>query len=105
MCVFVCVQVQIATLMQLQGTRTDPAQLERLQSMLTEKNEEIHNLVTKLQRLEKSQVTYSMTLTGYLCGKKLPNVTTFRLCVCVVCVAAVKVSAICTCPVRGGRPR
>ena len=86
MCVCVCVQVQIATLMQLQGTRTDPAQLERLQSMLTEKNEEIHNLVTKLQRLEKSQVTYSMTLTGYLVGKKLPNVTTFRLCVCVWCV-------------------
>ncbi|CAL8264308.1 unnamed protein product [Lota lota] len=49
-------KVQIATLMQLQGTRADPAQLERLQSMLTEKNEEIHNLVTKLQRLEKFEM-------------------------------------------------
>uniref|UniRef100_A0A8C5CVZ7 Protein Spindly n=1 Tax=Gadus morhua TaxID=8049 RepID=A0A8C5CVZ7_GADMO len=49
-------KVQIATLMQLQGTRADPAQLERLQSMLTEKNEEIHNLVIKLQRLEKSEM-------------------------------------------------
>ncbi|KAG7278053.1 hypothetical protein CRUP_003715 [Coryphaenoides rupestris] len=49
-------KVQIATLMQLQGTRANPAQLERLQSMLSEKNEEIHNLVTKLQRLEKVEM-------------------------------------------------
>ncbi|KAK0154238.1 Protein Spindly [Merluccius polli] len=49
-------KVQIATLMQLQGTRADPNQLERLQSMLSEKNEEIHNLVTKLQRLEKVEM-------------------------------------------------
>ncbi|KAM9794927.1 protein Spindly [Neosynchiropus ocellatus] len=44
---------QIATLMQLQGTRADPAQMERLQFMLSEKNGEIQNLMTKLQRLEK----------------------------------------------------
>ncbi|CAJ1057977.1 protein Spindly [Xyrichtys novacula] len=49
-------KVQIATLMQLQGSRADPAQLERLQSMLTEKNGEIQNLMTKLQRLEKMEM-------------------------------------------------
>ncbi|XP_032410431.1 protein Spindly isoform X1 [Xiphophorus hellerii] len=46
---------QIATLMQLQGSRADPAQLERLQSMLLEKNAEIQSLMTKLQRLEKME--------------------------------------------------
>ncbi|XP_061582431.1 protein Spindly [Cololabis saira] len=49
-------KVQIATLMQLQGSRADPAQLERLQSMLSEKNGEIQNLMSKLQRLEKVEV-------------------------------------------------
>ncbi|XP_034399739.1 protein Spindly isoform X2 [Cyclopterus lumpus] len=49
-------KVQIATLMQLQGSRADPAQLERLQSMLSEKNGEIQNLITKLQRLEKVEM-------------------------------------------------
>ncbi|KAM8732766.1 protein Spindly [Acanthopagrus schlegelii] len=49
-------KVQIATLMQLQGSRADPAQLERLQSMLSEKNGEIQNLMTKLQRLEKVEM-------------------------------------------------
>lgn len=49
-------QVQIATLMQLQGSRADSAQVERLQSMLSEKNGEIQNLVVKLQRLEKVEV-------------------------------------------------
>lgn len=53
------IQVQIATLMQLQGSRADPAQLERLQSMLSEKNGEIQNLMTKLQRLEKVEVSTS----------------------------------------------
>ncbi|XP_068182056.1 protein Spindly [Antennarius striatus] len=46
-------KVQIATLMQLLGSRADPAQQERLQAMLAEKNGEIQNLMTKLQRLEK----------------------------------------------------
>lgn len=57
-CVFViaCAQVQIATLMQLQGSRADSAQVERLQSMLSEKNGEIQNLMVKLQRLEKVEV-------------------------------------------------
>ncbi|KAE8277638.1 Protein Spindly-A [Larimichthys crocea] len=47
---------QIATLMQLQSSRADPAQLERLQSMLSEKNGEIQSLMTKLQRLEKVEM-------------------------------------------------
>ncbi|CAB1337004.1 unnamed protein product [Coregonus sp. 'balchen'] len=50
-------KVQIATLMQLQGSRADPAQLERLQSMLSEKNSEIQALMIKLQRLEKVEMT------------------------------------------------
>ncbi|XP_008298421.1 protein Spindly isoform X2 [Stegastes partitus] len=49
-------KVQIATLMQLQGSRADPAQLERLQAMLSEKNGEIQSLMTKLQRLEKVEM-------------------------------------------------
>ncbi|KAL3045340.1 hypothetical protein OYC64_013584 [Pagothenia borchgrevinki] len=49
-------KVHIATLMQLQGSRADPAQLERLQSMLSEKNGEIQNLMMKLQRLEKVEM-------------------------------------------------
>lgn len=71
-CMFV--QVQIATLMQLQGSRADPAQLERLQSMLSEKNGEIQNLMTKLQRLEKVEVSaggHSSLLEKEMKGK--PN--------------------------------
>ncbi|XP_034036783.1 protein Spindly [Thalassophryne amazonica] len=49
-------KVQIATLMQLQGARADPAQLERLQAMLSEKNGEIQNLMIKVQRLEKVEM-------------------------------------------------
>ncbi|XP_034545003.1 protein Spindly [Notolabrus celidotus] len=51
-------KVQVATLMQLQGSRADPAQLERLQMMLSEKNGEIQNLMTKLQRLEKVEIMF-----------------------------------------------
>ncbi|KAJ8352424.1 hypothetical protein SKAU_G00239000 [Synaphobranchus kaupii] len=50
-------KVQIATLMQLQGSRADIGQLERLQSMLSEKNSEIEALVVKLRRLEKLEIT------------------------------------------------
>lgn len=46
-------KVHIATLMQLQGARADPVQLERLQAMLCEKNAEIQNLMTKLRHMEK----------------------------------------------------
>lgn len=49
-------KVQIATQMQLQGSRADPAQLERLQSMVSERNGEIQNLMSKLQRLEKVEM-------------------------------------------------
>ncbi|KAM4621366.1 protein Spindly [Polymixia lowei] len=49
-------KLQIATLMQLQGSRADPAQFERLQSMLLEKTGEIQNLTAKLQRLEKVEM-------------------------------------------------
>ncbi|KAL7885996.1 hypothetical protein AOLI_G00062910 [Acnodon oligacanthus] len=46
-------KVQISNLMQLQGARADPAQLERLQFMLSEKNSEIETLMRKVQQLEK----------------------------------------------------
>ncbi|XP_061643136.1 protein Spindly isoform X3 [Phyllopteryx taeniolatus] len=49
-------KVHIATLMQLRCSRADPSQLDRLQSMLSEKNDEIHNLMNKIQRLEKVEV-------------------------------------------------
>ncbi|XP_030622784.1 protein Spindly [Chanos chanos] len=50
-------KVQIATLMQLQGSRADPAQLERLQFMLLEKNNEIESLMMKVRQLEKAEVS------------------------------------------------
>uniref|UniRef100_A0A8C2H9F0 Protein Spindly n=2 Tax=Cyprinus carpio TaxID=7962 RepID=A0A8C2H9F0_CYPCA len=50
-------KMQIATLMQLQGNRADPAQLERLQFMLSEKNNEIESLMMKVRELEKEKMT------------------------------------------------
>lgn len=55
------VQVHIATLMQLQGARADPVQLERLQTMLCEKNTEIQNLLTKVRQMEKEEVRTETT--------------------------------------------
>uniref|UniRef100_A0A4W5NQ94 Spindle apparatus coiled-coil protein 1 n=1 Tax=Hucho hucho TaxID=62062 RepID=A0A4W5NQ94_9TELE len=52
-------KIQIATMMQLQGSRADPAQLECLQSMLSEKNSEIQALKIKLCRPEKVEVMFS----------------------------------------------
>lgn len=49
-------QVQIAALMQLQGAGADPEQLERMQSMLSQKNSEIEALMTKVRQLEADQV-------------------------------------------------
>ncbi len=49
--------MQLATLMQLQGNRADPAQLERLQFMLSEKNNEIESLMMKVRELEKEKVS------------------------------------------------
>ncbi|XP_053320101.1 protein Spindly [Spea bombifrons] len=48
-------KVQIATLLQLKGSQTDPGQLERLQSMVAQKNSEIETLVMKVRQLEKCQ--------------------------------------------------
>lgn len=67
-------QVQIATLVQLQGSRADPAQLERLQSMLSEKNSEIQALVIKLRRLEKVEVKASCLLSFQLKSCTLQHV-------------------------------
>ncbi|KAF4104872.1 protein Spindly isoform X2 [Onychostoma macrolepis] len=50
-------KMQIATLMQLQGNRADPAQIERLQFMLSEKNNEIESLMMKVRELEKEKMT------------------------------------------------
>uniref|UniRef100_A0A8C7QF43 Spindle apparatus coiled-coil protein 1 n=1 Tax=Oncorhynchus mykiss TaxID=8022 RepID=A0A8C7QF43_ONCMY len=47
------------TMMQLQGSRAGPAHLERLQSMLSEKNSEIQALKIKLRRPEKVEVISS----------------------------------------------
>lgn len=55
------VQVHIATLIQLQGARADPIQLERLQTMLCEKNTEIQNLLTKVRQMEKEEVRTETT--------------------------------------------
>lgn len=49
-------KMQIATLMQLQGNRADPAQLERLQFMLSDKNKEIESLMMKVRELEKEKM-------------------------------------------------
>ncbi|KAE8614453.1 hypothetical protein XENTR_v10008167 [Xenopus tropicalis] len=48
-------KVQIATLLQLKGSQSDPEQLERLQAMVAQKNSEIETLVMKVRQLEKSQ--------------------------------------------------
>ncbi|TSQ81063.1 Protein Spindly [Bagarius yarrelli] len=46
-------KVQISNLIQLQGIRADPAQLERLQFMLSEKHSEIETLMKKVEKLEQ----------------------------------------------------
>ncbi|CAI9562882.1 unnamed protein product, partial [Staurois parvus] len=48
-------KVQIATLLQLKGSQMDPDQMERLQSMVEQKNSEIEKLLVKVRHLEKSQ--------------------------------------------------
>lgn len=48
--------MQISNVMQLQRIRADPAQLERLHFMLSEKNSEIETLMKKVQQLEKVEV-------------------------------------------------
>ncbi|XP_075712513.1 protein Spindly isoform X2 [Rhinoderma darwinii] len=51
-------KVQIATLLQLKGSQTDPEQLVRLQSMVAQKNSEVEKLLSKLRQLEKWQQNY-----------------------------------------------
>ncbi|XP_078065997.1 protein Spindly isoform X2 [Mustelus asterias] len=51
-------KMQIATMLQIKGLQSDPGQLERLQSMLAQKNNEIQALVVKLRRLEKMEINY-----------------------------------------------
>ncbi|XP_066447201.1 protein Spindly-like [Eleutherodactylus coqui] len=53
-----CSVVQIATLLQLKGSQTDPEQLERLQSMVAQKNSEVEKLLTKVGHLEKCKQSY-----------------------------------------------
>ncbi|XP_073445568.1 protein Spindly isoform X2 [Dendrobates tinctorius] len=48
-------KVQIATLLQLKGSHIDPEQLERLQSMVAQKNTEVEKLLVKVRQLEKCQ--------------------------------------------------
>ncbi|XP_063046652.1 protein Spindly [Engraulis encrasicolus] len=48
-------KVQIAALMQLQGSGADSEQLERMQSLLSQKNAEIEALLTKVRQLESDQ--------------------------------------------------
>ncbi|XP_040298759.1 protein Spindly [Bufo bufo] len=48
-------KVQIATLLQLKGSQTDPEQLERLQSMVAQKNSEVEKLLLRVRQLEKCQ--------------------------------------------------
>ncbi|XP_069826655.1 protein Spindly isoform X2 [Dendropsophus ebraccatus] len=48
-------KVQIATLLQLKGSKCDPEQLERLQSMIAQKNSEVEKLLVKVRQLEKCQ--------------------------------------------------
>ncbi|XP_042195367.1 protein Spindly isoform X1 [Callorhinchus milii] len=53
-------KMQIATLLQLKGSHSDPGQLERLQSMLAQKNNEIQALLVKLRRLEKQEMNHDL---------------------------------------------
>ncbi|KAI5105045.1 protein Spindly isoform X1 [Silurus meridionalis] len=57
-------KVQISNMMQLQGIRADPAQLERLQFMLSEKTSELETLMKKVQQLEKVKVALENQSTG-----------------------------------------
>lgn len=46
----------MATLLQLKGSQAEFDQLERLQSMLEQKNGEIEDLLMKVRQLEKFKV-------------------------------------------------
>ncbi|XP_023791930.1 protein Spindly [Cyanistes caeruleus] len=51
-------KLQMATLLQLKGSQAEFDQLERLQSMLEQKNGEIEDLLMKVRQLEKFKLMY-----------------------------------------------
>ncbi|KAM8994301.1 protein Spindly isoform 1-T1 [Ara ararauna] len=51
-------KLQMATLLQLRGSQAEFEQLERLQSMLEQKNGEIQDLLMKVRQLEKFKTLY-----------------------------------------------
>ncbi|XP_048346708.1 protein Spindly isoform X2 [Sphaerodactylus townsendi] len=51
------VKLQMATLLRMKGSQGELDQLERLQSMLQQKNGEIEELIMKVKQLEKSKIT------------------------------------------------
>ncbi|XP_030359519.1 protein Spindly isoform X2 [Strigops habroptila] len=51
-------KLQMATLLQLKGSKAEFEQLERLQSMLEQKNGEIEDLLLKVRQLEKFKTLY-----------------------------------------------
>ncbi|XP_030916447.1 protein Spindly [Geospiza fortis] len=56
--VFYCNALEMATLLQLKGSQAEFDQLERLQSMLEQKNGEIEDLLMKVRQLEKFKSLY-----------------------------------------------
>uniref|UniRef100_A0A8C0V2U6 Protein Spindly n=1 Tax=Cyanistes caeruleus TaxID=156563 RepID=A0A8C0V2U6_CYACU len=57
-------KLQMATLLQLKGSQAEFDQLERLQSMLEQKNGEIEDLLMKVRQLEKFKVCFSIKMHG-----------------------------------------
>uniref|UniRef100_A0A8C3JT23 Protein Spindly n=1 Tax=Calidris pygmaea TaxID=425635 RepID=A0A8C3JT23_9CHAR len=51
-------ELQMATLLQMKGSQAECEQLERLQSMLEQKNGEIEDLLMKVRQLEKFKTLY-----------------------------------------------
>uniref|UniRef100_A0A803Y4H8 Protein Spindly n=1 Tax=Meleagris gallopavo TaxID=9103 RepID=A0A803Y4H8_MELGA len=51
-------ELQMATLLQMKGSQAEFEQLERLQSMLEQKNGEIEDLLVKVRQLEKFKTLY-----------------------------------------------
>nr|XP_009688550.1 PREDICTED: protein Spindly isoform X2 [Struthio camelus australis] len=54
-------ELQMATLLQMKGSQAEFEQLERLQSMLEQKNGEIEDLLMKVRQLEKFKILYENT--------------------------------------------
>ncbi|XP_051487408.1 protein Spindly isoform X3 [Apus apus] len=54
-------ELQMATLLQIKGSQAEFEQLERLQSMLEQKNGEIEDLLMKVRQLEKFKTLYENT--------------------------------------------